>query len=88
MREEEALLAAHEKAVRRSRTWLQLEEQLLVSSKNPDYDVDEYTDKLDAVLEQKMKELASLRRRLATFRHNLAQEEAISKQAAGAVQYF
>lgn len=115
VREEEALMAAHEKSVEKARMWLKLEEGMLSNAnrcacgcprrtfpavrhsllsvrcavRSPEHDVDEFTDKLEAILDDKITLLTKLQRRLQRFKENLRREEVVSKQAsAGGVTYY
>lgn len=59
--------------------WLNSHLQLLQTASQVDYDVDSYSQRLEAVLADQMEQLQKLRIKVGSFRTQLLEEEQISK---------
>ena len=84
---EEQLLAAHIGAVERNAAMCVEEGALLASVLDKsvvDYDIDEYADKLEVILLQRLSTTNELQRRLADFRAKSRAEETVSRRMSWA----
>lgn len=61
------------------RQWTNTHHQLLQIAAQVDYDVDSYSQRLEALLADQMEHLTKLRFKVGSFRTQLAEEEQISK---------
>jgi len=90
VQEEETLLNAHMSAIQEHAELLTEEGALLTRVQGDDvvdYDIDNYAERLDAILTRKLKICTALQNRLGTFRAHLAAEEQASKRVMSVPAY-
>lgn len=81
--EEEALLNLHMNIIQENAELLTEEGRLLQQIQTDDGDIDEYAARLEGILDRKQELVVILKKRLATFRGNLRNEEIVAAKATG-----
>ncbi|XP_046862709.1 kinesin-like protein KIF2A [Xenia sp. Carnegie-2017] len=76
---EEQLVECHKNSVKETKALLQQEESLLDKVDDVDSDLEQYVQRLDGILKQKIENFTSLRERVQQFKSRLEQEEKASK---------
>ncbi|XP_076331186.1 kinesin-like protein KIF2A isoform X3 [Tachypleus tridentatus] len=78
-RMEEEILDIHKALIDASHKWLEVDCSLLNMANEVDYDVDAYAQQLQDILSEKIEALSGFRDKVVSFRHQLTEEEQISK---------
>ncbi|XP_028416467.1 kinesin-like protein KIF2A [Dendronephthya gigantea] len=76
---EEQLVECHKKSVEETKALLEQEENLLDKVDDVDSDLEQYVQRLDIILKQKIDNFTNLRERVQQFKSRLEQEERASK---------
>ncbi|GIY66977.1 kinesin-like protein KIF2A [Caerostris extrusa] len=76
---EEEVLDSHKAVIEASEKWFNRDNILLAMSNDVDYDVDSYSQQLEALIGEKIDFLSKLNEKVSVFRQQLAEEEKISK---------
>uniref|UniRef100_A0A0B6ZWP8 Kinesin-like protein n=1 Tax=Arion vulgaris TaxID=1028688 RepID=A0A0B6ZWP8_9EUPU len=76
---EEVLVDEYKAYLEESQKWIQEDKRLVKMTDNVEYDVEEFAKQLDAYLARRHQAITSLREKVATFRHEIQEEETLSK---------
>ena len=79
LEEEEAVIAAHRAQIENAMSLVKREMALLAEVDKPGSAIDAYVERLAEVLEQKQKDVETLRDKVRAFQTHLKEEEVLSK---------